>query len=75
VPTVSISLDEKLYGRLREAAGTRGVHRFVEQTLRDRLSPPRQALYREYLAASRDPDRLEALKDWDASASESSPRR
>jgi hypothetical protein len=63
---VSVSLDEDLYGKLRKAAGPRGVRRFVEQTLHERLSPRQQALYREYLAASRDPDRLEVLKDWDA---------
>jgi Arc/MetJ family transcription regulator len=63
---VSITLDEDLHARLRRAAGPRGVRRFVEQTLRERLSPRGQALYREYLAASRDPDRLEVLEDWDA---------
>lgn len=63
---MSVTLDEDLYGKLRKAAGPRGVRRFVEQTLRERLRPPRQALSREYLAASRDPDRLEVLKDWDA---------
>ena len=66
MPTLSVTLDEDLYGRLRKAAGSRGVRQFVEQTLRERLSPRRQALYREYLAASSDPDRLEVLKDWDA---------
>ncbi|MEK7403840.1 MAG: hypothetical protein AAB225_01910 [Acidobacteriota bacterium] len=42
------------------------MRRFVEQTLRERLGPRERALDREYLAASRDPDRLEVLKDWNA---------
>lgn len=66
MPTVSITLDEDLYGKLRKAAGPRGMRQFVEQTLRERLRPRQRTLYREYLAASRDPDRLEVLKDWDA---------
>jgi hypothetical protein len=62
--TMSITIDEQLYGTLKRAAGPRGMSRFITHALQEKLRPKRQSLYREYVAAQKDKERQEVLRDW-----------
>lgn len=63
--TMSITMDRNLYHLLKRTAGPRGISRFISEALHERLHSKRNALHREYLAASKDRQRVEALRDWD----------
>jgi hypothetical protein len=64
--TMSITVDREIYRLLKQVAGPRGMSRFISEALRDRLSSKKKALYKEYLAASKDRRREKVLRDWDA---------
>jgi len=64
--TMSVTIDRDLHHLLKRTAGPRGMSRLISEALRERLLSSRNNLYREYLAASKDRQRVEALKDWDA---------
>ena len=62
--TMSITIDEKLYSRLKRTAGQRGMSRFIAEAVREKLRSSEDELYKEYLAAQRDNERRQVLDDW-----------
>ena len=68
--TMSITIDEKLYRRLKRTAGQRGMSRFIAEAVREKLHSSEDELYKEYLAAQRDDERRQVLDDWDRLATE-----
>ncbi len=64
--TMSITIDEKLYRRLKRTAGQRGMSRFIAEAVREKLRSSEDELYKEYVAAQRDEERGQVLDDWDA---------
>jgi hypothetical protein len=63
-------MDEELYRRLKMAAGSRGMSRFIAEAVRERLRDRESRLREEYQTAEHDPDRQEIVKDWDAIGTE-----
>ena len=68
--TMSITIDEQLYRVLKKTAGPRGMSQFIALALKEKLSSRQDALYQEYVAASKDEDRQQVLEDWDRIAAE-----
>ena len=62
--TMSITIDEKLYRRLKRTAGQRGMSQFIAEAVREKLRSSEDELYKEYLAAQRDDERRQVLDDW-----------
>ena len=59
-------MEEELYRRLKMAAGSRGMSRFIAEAVREKLRDSESRLREEYQAAENDPGRQEIVKDWDA---------
>ena len=71
--TISVTIDEPLYRRLKRTAGPRGMSRFIAEAVLEKLDASREDLYREYQMAAQDPGRREILADWHALETESWP--
>ena len=61
---LNITMDEKLYRRLKRELPPRGISAFIEGAVRSRLRPDRKTLEAAYAAASREAWREELEKDW-----------
>lgn len=64
--TLSITIDEKLYDRLKQAVPTRGISAFVGEAVTAHLSQKEDTLYQAYQEACNDHARTIEMKEWDA---------
>lgn len=67
---ISVSLQEDLYESLRYNASSMGISKFVSLALKEKIEKENKILADAYDEASKDKDREEVLKDWDAIGSE-----
>ena len=63
--TMSNSIDEKLYERLKHIVPSKKVSRFVSIAIDKELTKCQQDLKAEYLAAEQDSTRNKELIEWD----------
>ena len=63
--TMSVSIDDQLYHRVKQAAGPRGMSRFISEAVQAKLCSTENDLRKEYAAAERDRSRRKELADWD----------
>ncbi len=70
---LNITMDEKLYRRLKKEIPRRGISGFIEAAVRNCLRPDRKSLEAAYAAASREPWREELEKDWEPTEVEGWP--
>ncbi len=69
--TLSVTLSDDLYDRIKHAVPPRRVSKFVSEAVEIKLREQTDDLYNAYLAASQDLDRETLLEDWDAINTES----
>ena len=60
---LNITMDEKLYRRLKEELPPKGISAFIGAAVKAKLAPDRQALDAAYKAASRERWRREVSRD------------
>jgi hypothetical protein len=63
--TLSVTISDELYDRLKQTVSPRAISKFVSAVLTESLSKEREMLYQAYLDASKDADREADLNDWD----------
>ncbi len=63
--SVTFSIPVELNNMLHSMIDRRKLSRFVAQALEHALSEQKQALKEAYLQASKDPDRLRTIKEWE----------
>ena len=71
---LSITLDPAVYARLKKELPPKRISAFIEEAVRAKLGPDRQALDAAYRAASREAWRRELEADWSATEAEAWPR-
>jgi metal-responsive CopG/Arc/MetJ family transcriptional regulator len=64
--SVTFSIPAELNNMLHSMVERRGLSRFVAQALEQALSEKKNALKQAYAQASKDPDRLKTIKEWEA---------
>jgi hypothetical protein len=64
VAHLSITLDEKLYARLKKELPPKRLSAFISDAIRAKLRPDRKALDAAYKAASKEPWRRELGAEW-----------
>lgn len=70
---LNITMDEKLYRRLKEELPPKGISAFIGEAVKAKLAPDRQALDAAYKAASRERWRRGLSGDWKATEGEGWP--
>jgi hypothetical protein len=70
---LNITMDAKLYRRLKREIPPRGISAFIEEAVRRRLRPDRETLEKAYAAARREPWRKELEADWAITETEGWP--
>ena len=70
---LNITMDEKLYRRLKKEIPPRGISAFIEGAVRSCLRPDRKSLEAAYAAASREAWRAELEEDWEPTEVEGWP--
>jgi len=63
---LNITMDEKLYRRLKRELPSKGISSFIEDAVRSRLRPGRRELDAAYAAAREEGWRRELADDWAA---------
>ena len=63
--TLSVTLADDLYDRIKHTVPPRRVSKFVSEAVEVKLKEQTDDLYKDYLAASQCVDREALLKDWD----------
>lgn len=63
--TMSISIDDRLYDKLKHFVPSKQISRFVSQAIYKELMKEEELLRKDYLAAEQDQHRNEELKEWD----------
>jgi hypothetical protein len=71
---LNITMDEKLYERLKREIPPGGISAFIEDAVRTRLRRDRKSLEAAYAAASREAWREELGRDWEPTELEWWPR-
>ena len=69
--TLSVTLADDLYDRIKHTVPPRRVSKFVSEAVEVKLKGQTDDLYKAYLAASQDGDREALSKDWDTINTES----
>jgi Arc/MetJ family transcription regulator len=69
---LNITIDEDVHQRLKRELPAKGISRFINNAVRARLRPSREALDEAYAAAAREPWRTEA-RDWTPTDTEGWP--
>lgn len=69
--TLSVTLADDLYDRIKHTVAPRRVSKFVSEAVEVKLREQTDDLYKAYLAASQDEGREAILKDWDTINTES----
>lgn len=63
--TLSITLSDHLYDRLKHNIPPRRISKFVSEALEMKLDEKQHELYKAYLEAAMDHDREAEAKEWD----------
>ena len=61
---LNITIDEDVHERLKQELPPKGISRFINDAIRARLGPSREALDRAYRAAAHEPWRRAEARDW-----------
>jgi hypothetical protein len=70
---LNITMDEKLYRRLKEELPPKGISAFIGAAVKAKLTPDRKSLDAAYKAASRERWRRELSRDWVATEGQGWP--
>ncbi len=70
---LNITMDEKLYQRLKRDLPHKRISAFIEQAVRGRLTPDDRTLAAAYRAASKEPWRSDLASEWEAIDGEAWP--
>jgi predicted CopG family antitoxin len=62
---LNITIDEDVYERLKRELPAKGISRFINDAIRARFRPSREALDEAYKAAARERWREAEARDWD----------
>ena len=71
---LNITIDEKLYRRLKRELPAKGISAFIEDAVRRSLRPDRETLDAAYAAARRETWRRDLEDDWRPTESEDWPK-
>jgi len=63
--TISITMSEDLYYKLKHSVSSRQISKFVSEAVKEKLSKKEEILYQAYLEASKDEELEKELKEWD----------
>jgi hypothetical protein len=61
---LNITIDEDVHDRLKRELPAKGISRFINEAIRARFRPSREALATAYKAAAREPWRKAESRDW-----------
>lgn len=61
---LNITIDEDVHERLKRELPAKGISRFINDTIRARLRPSREALDEAYKAAARERWRTSGAREW-----------
>jgi predicted CopG family antitoxin len=61
---LNITIDEDVHERLKQELPAKGMSRFINDAIRARFRPSRDALNRAYKAAAREKWRTTEARDW-----------
>jgi post-segregation antitoxin (ccd killing protein) len=70
---LNITIDEELHERLKQELPAKGISRFINEAIRARFRPSREALNEAYKAAARERWRKAEVGDWSATDVEDWP--
>jgi hypothetical protein len=70
---LNITIDEDVHERLKRELPAKGISRFINEAVRARLRPSREALDDAYKAASREGWRRSIGREWKATETEGWP--
>jgi hypothetical protein len=70
---LNITIDEDVHERLKQELPAKRISRFINDAIRARLRPSREALNDAYRAAAREPWRKAEARTWDATDVEDWP--
>ena len=70
---LNITIDEDVHERLKRELPAKGISRFINEAVRARLRPSREALDDAYKAASREEWRQSEAREWRATDTEGWP--
>ena len=70
---LNITIDEDVHERLKRELPAKGISRFINEAVRARLRPSREALDDAYKAASREGWRRAVAREWRATDTEGWP--
>jgi Arc/MetJ family transcription regulator len=62
---LNITIDEDVHERLKRELPAKGISRFINDAIRARFRPSREALDAAYKAAAREAWRKAELRDWE----------
>ena len=71
---LNITMDEKLYRRLKRELPAKGISAFIQESVRRRLRPDAKALEAAYAAARKEQWRRDLADDWAATEAEGWPK-
>jgi hypothetical protein len=70
---LNITIDEDVHERLKRELPAKGISRFINEAVRARLRPSREALDNAYKAASRESWRRSHAQEWRATDTDGWP--
>jgi hypothetical protein len=70
---LNITIDEDVHERLKRELPAKGISRFINDAIRARFWPSREALDTSYKAAAREPWRKAEARHWDVTEVEDWP--
>ncbi len=70
---LNITIDEDVHERLKRELPAKGISRFINEAVRARLRPSREALDDAYKAAARERWRRSEAREWNATDVEGWP--
>ena len=70
---LNITIDEDVHERLKRELPAKGISRFINEAVRARLRPSREALDDAYKAASREQWRRSEAREWSVTDTEGWP--
>lgn len=70
---LNITMDERLYRRLKRELPAKRISAFIEESVRSRLRPGRRELDAAYAAARKEAWRTETAETWSATETEGWP--
>jgi predicted CopG family antitoxin len=70
---LNITIDEDVHERLKRELPAKGISRFINEAVRARLRPSREALDEAYKAASREGWRRSTAREWSTTETEGWP--